>query len=228
MKESTKKNTEKRTFIKVIRWLLLAAAASLVCFFALRFMWKRGYFLPGWIQWEEHTVDYTFTVSRDSRVKVRSKAAKAGLEEPSEDDDIQKVSETVNVRLKDKKLTVKKEDGTLLWKSEEDWLVSDFLIGDIDHDDEDEIVLLVWKIGSFGDYKPIWVEQDEKKWSQHIFIYDYDVTVEDRLYPLWMSSKMGIEARSISLDTDEKLHIMIPKGKESLWSWQSWGLVLEE
>ena len=213
---------------KIIRWLLLAAAASLVCFAAVRFMWKRGYFLPGWIKWEERAEEHSFTVSSNPRLTVRSKAAERTLPKPKEGEEPEKVTETVEVELEDKKLTVKAADGKLLMESNEDWLVSDYLIGDIDHDDEDELILLVWKVGSYGEYKPIWVKEDEKKWSEHIFIYDYDVREESRIVPLWMSSKMGIEARCISLDNEEKLHIEVPEGKEAVWYWENWGLTLEE
>ena len=90
------------------------------------------------------------------------------------------------------------------------------------------MILLVWKRGSYGKYKPIWVENDEKTWSQHIFIYDYIDEKDDRLKPVWMSSKMGIEASDIRLDYEEKLHITTPEGKDTVWYWQSWGLTLIE
>lgn len=150
------------------------------------------------------------------------------LPAPKEGEEAEKITETVAVELDNKKLTVTRPDGELLWESDEGWLVSDYLIGDIDHDDEDELTLLVWKVGSYGEYKPIWVEEDEKKWSEHIFIYDYDVREDTRIFPLWMSSKMGIEARYISLDNEEKLHITIPEGKEAVWVWENWGLTLQE
>ncbi|MBO6165859.1 MAG: hypothetical protein J6O17_05790 [Eubacterium sp.] len=221
-------DTKQKKVIKIIRWLLLAAAASLVCFAAFRVMWKRGYFLPGWIKWEEKSEEHSFTVSSDPRMPVRSRSASMTLPAPKEGEEAEKITETVAVELDNKKLTVTRPDGELLWESDEGWLVSDYLIGDIDHDDEDELTLLVWKVGSYGEYKPIWVEEDEKKWSEHIFIYDYDVREDTRIFPLWMSSKMGIEARYISLDNEEKLHITIPEGKEAIWVWENWGLTLQE
>jgi len=220
-------STRNKKTIKVIRWLLLAAAASFVCFFALRYMWKRGYFLPGWIQWKENSEDHTFTVGYDPGFKEVSRASRKKMAQTS-NDDLEYISEIVNVSLEDKKIRIETSDGVLLWESDDEWLVSDYLIGDIDHDDEDELVLLVWKIGSYGEYKPIWVKEDENKWSEHIFIYDYEPTEESRIYPIWMSSKIGIEAKSISLDSDEKLHIMLPEDKESVWYWESWGLTLLE
>lgn len=130
--------------------------------------------------------------------------------------------------LKHKTFSLKTPDGEIVWKSEAGWLVSDFIVGDIDHDDEDEIILLVWRRGSFGKFKPIWVEKDEKTWSQHIFIYDYLDNRVDRMKPVWMSSKMGIEASDIKLDEEEALHIITPEGRDTVWYWQSWGLTLVE
>jgi hypothetical protein len=41
-----------------------------------------------------------------------------------------------------------------------------------------------------------------------------------------MSSEMGIEASDIKLDEEEALHIITPEGKDTVWYWQSWGLML--
>ena len=139
-----------------------------------------------------------------------------------------KYADKAELVLKHKTFSLKTPDGSIVWKSEAGWLVSDFIVGDIDHDDEDEIILLVWRRGSFGKFKPIWVEKDEKTWSQHIFIYDYLDNRDDRMKPVWMSSKMGIEASDIKLDEKEALHIITPEGKDTVWYWQSWGLTLIE
>ena len=66
--------------------------------------------------------------------------------------------------------SVSDQSGNLYWENKEGWKVSDYFIDDIDHDGEDEVVILFWRRGSFGPSKPFWVEKDEKTWSQHIGI----------------------------------------------------------
>lgn len=59
-------------------------------------------------------------------------------------------------------------DQKIIWKSQKGVKVQDVLSCDIDGDGNDELILLCWKSGRFGKYRPFWIEQDEKEWSQHI------------------------------------------------------------
>ena len=181
-----------------IKRILLIAAGIVLLAGIVIIMWLRGVFLPRWVTWKTGTFDY----GGKAELVLKHRRITVNLKDPASADPV--------------------------WQSESGWLVSDCIIGDIDHDDEDEVILLVWKRGSYGKFKPIWVENDEKTWSQHIFIYDYIDEKDDRLKPVWMSSKMGIEASDIRLDDEEKLHITTPEGKDTVWYWQSWGLTLIE
>lgn len=135
-------------------------------------------------------------------------------------------TENVRYRLSKGHFRICSEEGSIIWESDPDWKVSDCIIGDIDGDPEEEILLLVWKRGSYGDFKPFWVEEDEETLSEHIFIYDWNQAKETRMQPIWMSSKMGIEAADWRLDEDRILHLILPDGTETGWFWYSWGLVL--
>ena len=64
-------------------------------------------------------------------------------------------------------------EGAQVWTSPEGAKVQDVLSWDIDNDGEDELILLCWKIGRYGAHRPFWIEKDERKWSQHIFVYEY-------------------------------------------------------
>lgn len=179
-----------------IKKIIIAISGLILIAVVAVFMWFRGAFLPRWITWKNKETVY---------------------------------SDKAEILLKRKHLSVNLKgggDSGTVWESEDEWLVSDCLVGDIDHDDEDEIILLVWKRGSYGRFKPIWVEEDDKSWSQHIFIYDFIDERDDRLKPIWMSSEMGIEASDIKLDEEEALHIITPEGKDTVWYWQNWGLML--
>ncbi len=73
----------------------------------------------------------------------------------------------------DKKTVRVLRDDAVIWTSPEGVKVQEALSWDIDKDSEDELILLCWKKGRYGRHKPFWVEEDEKEWSQHIFVYEY-------------------------------------------------------
>ncbi len=204
-------NKKKTKIIHIAIWLLFLAVATLLCIVTYRVLYKKGAFLPKWIEWKEISEDYTFIDSPDQ----------------NENPDKETKTETAEIKIDNRKFLLS-AGGDAVWESEEGWLVSDVIVGDIDHDDEDEVIVLFWRIGSYGHYKPMWVEEDEETWSQHLAIYDYDTGKDERLVSKWTSSKMGIEAKEINLDAKEKLHIVTPEGKETTWYWGEWGLVLVE
>lgn len=114
--------------------------------------------------------------------------------------------------------------GELLYTSPREWSVCGLAVGDIDSDGQTEIVLLLWKNGSFGPSKPFWVEDSPDR-SQHIFAYRW---VDKRLAPLWMSSELGTEVTSLFLDEQGVLHTLLPDKTELRWRYGSWGFRLLE
>ena len=51
---------------------------------------------------------------------------------------------------------------SLIWTSPKKVKIQDALCCDIDNDGADELVLLCWKIGRYGKYRPFWVKEDEE------------------------------------------------------------------
>ena len=125
--------------------------------------------------------------------------------------------ESGEILLKERNLTLKK-DGKAVWKSPKEILVQDFLWCDINHDTKEELILLCWRIGRYGDAKPFWIEEDEKQWSQHIYIYQW---AAEEVHPLWMASDIGMEAAGFSFDEKKRLEI-------SRNEWQGYLLGLDE
>ena len=121
-------------------------------------------------------------------------------------------------------------DGKEIWNSPDEVKVQQILSCDIDQDNRDELILLCWKRGRFGKYKPFWIEKDEKNWSQHIFVYEY---ADDEIRPQWMSSYIGQDVTKMSVGGSGKIPIQWlilddPKGEKSYWRWDSWGFTRED
>lgn len=109
----------------------------------------------------------------------------------------------------------------LLFETPEEWQTADLLHADIDRDGTEEVLLLVWKQGSYGDYRPFWVEENDSDLSEHIFIYKCD---PDRLRPVWMSSALDLPVRDWTADAEGRLHLTAPDGSEQAAAWEGWGL----
>lgn len=107
--------------------------------------------------------------------------------------------------------------------------VQSALCCDIDNDHEQELVLLCWKIGRFGRHKPFWVEKDERKWSQHIFVYEFG---QEKVKPKWMSSYIGQDVMELSSNGKSapfsRIWLTDPEGNTSSFKWDVWGFTRED
>ena len=134
--------------------------------------------------------------------------------------------ECVSIRLSAGELQLRTETGA--FTSPEEWIVADCMLLDIDRDGFDEVLLHVWKPGSFGKYLPFWVDHDDKaRYSEHLFLYEWDVQRPDRLDPIWMSSAMPVEGMEVIAEADGTIRITAPDQSVTCWRWGSWGLVLQ-
>ena len=132
-------------------------------------------------------------------------------------------SEDYQITLKHRKVSVRYADN-IIWSTPKDIKVQKIVSGDIDCDKQDELILLCWRKGHYGDVKPIWVEEDDNDWVQHIFVYDL---MPEEISAKWMSSYIGMDISDISIDSNDSLGILIKlkpvAGEESSWRWDSWG-----
>lgn len=132
------------------------------------------------------------------------------------------------ISLKQRAVDVLYED-RVIWSSPEGVKVQSVLSCDIDNDGADELLLLCWKKGRYGEHKPFWVEQDEKTWSQHLFVYEY---MQGEIRPKWMSSYIGQDVAKMSVrdGAPPGKHLMLasPDGEISSWFWDSWGFTKEK
>ena len=217
--------SNKRRIIILSTLAAALAAAVLVYIFA----WRKGAFLPSWIKWQE--VSITTECSRAEAAGTEPETKAAGTElgyegtgtEPglkdSDGSDNQKDSVTVTVG--NKRAAAYNAAGDKLWELEEDALASDALFADIDRDGADELLVLCWKIGRYGNRKPFWIKKDVSKWVQHIYIYE---VTPDKVRPKWMSSNIGKNVLSWEALEDGMIACTAPDGMTSTWRWISWGL----
>ena len=130
------------------------------------------------------------------------------------------------VVLKDKKISLYADASctTLRWSGNEDWSVQDMVVKDVDGDGNEEIILLVWKHGSYGTSMPFWVEENDNRFRQHVFIFSYDAKEEIRMRSIWMSSEVKFPIISIASGTGDQLILNVGGAGPQLWAWKNFGI----
>lgn len=132
----------------------------------------------------------------------------------------------ISVNHKSAQITYEDE---VIFTSPNEVKVQSALCCDIDNDREDELILLCWKTGRFGTHRPFWVEKDERKWSQHIFIYEFE---QEKVRPKWMSSYIGQDVMELASNGKSapftRLWLTDPEGNTSSFKWDVWGFTRED
>ena len=134
------------------------------------------------------------------------------------------------------KLTVTQPNG-IDWNSPPEWNVQSFTLDDATRDGNPELIMVLWKQGSFDLHKPLWQEQEKNNYSCHLFVYRL---IENKLIPRWCSSALNRPIKSFTVEKDSsgKTFIAVEEGycstycfgrpiiigKEySNWTWKQWG-----
>lgn len=125
-----------------------------------------------------------------------------------------------------------------LWQSPAEWRVASLVTGDANHDGREDLIMVVWKEGSFGADKPFWVELNDRQVRCHLFLFSLS---GNRLKPLWMSSALHRPIKSLhikDINGDGKNELSVQEGSYSLlsglkghtepaiWQWKGWGFYL--
>lgn len=142
-------------------------------------------------------------------------------------------------RLEKGHLTIR-EGERLLWESPKDWSIQSCLTADADNDVAEELLLVLWKNGSFGPSKPMWQKGRDDEYSNHLFLYRL---VAGKVKPVWCSSALvhpiiNMEVKDINQDGKNELNVLEgpPAGRgynlrqlfsrhSTSWVWQGWGFV---
>lgn len=135
------------------------------------------------------------------------------------------------------RLTVREGD-RLLWETPAAWNIQSCLIADADNDGQEELLLVLWKKGSFGSSKPMWQQGPDDEYSNHLFLYRL---AGGKMKPAWCSSALVhpiIKLEVLDLNQDGKNELKILQGplagrgynlrqifsrQSTSWVWQGWG-----
>lgn len=128
--------------------------------------------------------------------------------------------------LKDRKIALYEDASceNLRWGGEEDWSVQDMVVKDLDRDGAEELILLVWKHGSYGNTMPFWVEENDNRLRQHIFIFSYDMERDVRVRAIWMSSEVHFDIESIAHGPKDMLTVTVKGRGPQWWQWRNFGI----
>ncbi len=196
-------------------------------------LYSLGAFLPSWVEWESTSGSYLMG-SEAADIVLEKKKLHVFLNKESGIGTEEMIrsregtgSARINSRLSAQSaLQIGAEE--MIWSSERGYKVSAYRVGDVDHDGENELVILFWRRGSFKKHLPFWIEKNDNEWSQHIGVYNWKEDYPYRLDPAWVSSKLGINIKNIELDGDGVVNVVSAEGEETRWYWRTFGLMLLE
>jgi hypothetical protein len=143
----------------------------------------------------------------------------------SRDTDLNGILESYH--LVNKQLTVW-EGRQMIWQTPAEWEIERILLADADNDGVDELLMVLWKHGSFGDVRPFWQSAD-RAYSCHLFMYRLQA---GRMRAVWCSSAIDPPIADISAITDNAQQVSLEikerstfpyPATRSTWQWQDWG-----
>ncbi len=132
-----------------------------------------------------------------------------------------------------------------LWASPPDWHVDSFVLADADNDGRVELVMSLWKEGSFGEIHPFWHTDEDISYKNHLFVYMLE---RNTMKPVWCSSELHRPILSFSIydaDGDRLNELVVEEGQyrktaqnryaadrskpaqTTVWRWEEWGFRLQ-
>lgn len=141
------------------------------------------------------------------------------------------------------RLTVR-EGEAMLWQSPPEWRVDGFSLGDVENDGAADLVMSLWKKGSFGPVRPFWEDREDRSYKNHLFVYRL---TGDALRPVWCSSDLDRPIVSFVIrdaDSNGLNELVVEEGeyrrtfgeryaldrkapaRTTVWRWDGWGFSL--
>ncbi|MEN6463275.1 MAG: hypothetical protein ABFC94_18145 [Syntrophomonas sp.] len=143
--------------------------------------------------------------------------------------------------LKDQQLQVF-ENNRLLWHTPREWQVKQIKLADADNNKQTELLLVIWKKGSFGKSKPFWFKGPDDKYTCHLFLYRLR---SGRMKEAWCSSALQHPIINLDVndnDADGLNELNVREGpqtgfayplrqlffhRNTRWIWNEWGFEKE-
>ncbi len=128
-----------------------------------------------------------------------------------------------------------KQGGRRLWVSPPEWKVQQFLLAEVTNDGQQDLVMVLWKKGSFGPHRPFWHRGKDNAYTNHLFVYNL---LDQHFHPVWCSSALDypiarLEIMDINGDGQNELEadeqspwlqrVFLQKTPPTVWQWQQWG-----
>ncbi|WP_324822413.1 hypothetical protein [Sinanaerobacter sp. ZZT-01] len=141
-------------------------------------------------------------------------------------------------------LSVKEADKEI-WKTPQNYYVDSFSLGDINHDGNMNLVISLWKKGSFGELKPFWHTEKDEDYKNHLFVYQMQ---DSTFKSVWCSSNLDRPILFFEIkdqDEDGLNELIVEEGvykkmignyytpntngttRTAVWKWDEWGFSLQ-
>ncbi|MEA4986924.1 MAG: hypothetical protein VB095_02615 [Anaerovorax sp.] len=133
-----------------------------------------------------------------------------------------------------------------IWRSSHDYYIDSFSLGDINNDGEINLVVSLWKKGSFGEMKPFWHTGKDNDYKNHLFVYQLK---ENTFRHVWCSSNLDHPILSFDIKDNNgdglnelvveegeykktlgENYVTDPNGTKRtvIWQWEEWGFRLQK
>lgn len=130
------------------------------------------------------------------------------------------------------------EDNRLIWNTPRDWKIKQIKLADADNNKQTEILLVIWKNGSFGKSKPFWIKGQDNNYTCHLFLYRL---LSGKMKEVWCSSALeypiiNLDVKDSNADGLNELNVLQgPRAgfayalrqyvnqQETKWLWSDWG-----
>lgn len=130
------------------------------------------------------------------------------------------------------------QGGDSLWNTPSSWRIQSCTVADINGDGKEELLLVLWKRGSFGRHLPFWVEKNDSAYSSHLFVFNL---INGHMKSVWCSSALDRPIRSLTVlkaDQTGQVQLQVSEGRisfyllgrpwyigtdSSYWAWETWG-----